>query len=168
MEPLEKRLTDQRDFEPFLRYLEQATNDPLRVKVLVTHALIEETIENVIAEAVPNSDCFDVPNMRFAQKLKILRSLVPAHETFTPLWGVCERLNKLRNAAAHRDYETLRDQRFTELATFFYTDLAVGEEFDRDELLRKVAEVSFGFLVVLLNNFRRGGGGDLFRSTPLP
>jgi hypothetical protein len=166
MEPLEKQLPDEPDLKPFFRYLDRLTNDPLRIKILVTHVLIEEMIENVIA-AVPNSECFDVPKMTFWKKFQTLRSLVPAHETLTPLWGLCERLNKLRNAAAHRDYETLRDQRFSELATCFYSNLPVGEPFDRDKLLREVAELSFGFLVVLQKNFRAGGGGNLLRSTPL-
>jgi hypothetical protein len=166
MESLEKQLTDEPDFKPFFRYLDQITNDPLRVKILITHALIEEMIENVIAAAVPNSECFDVPNMRFAQKLKILRSLVPSHETITTLWGLCERLNKLRNAAAHGDYETLRDQRFRELATFFQSDLPVGES--RNKLLDEVAKICFVLLLLLQKDFRRGGGGNLFRSTPLP
>ena len=167
MEPLE-HLTDEPDFEPFLRYLAQITNDPIRIKILVTHVLIEEMIENVIAAAVPNSECFDVPKMRFWQKVKILRGLVPPDEAFTPLWQVCKKLNNLRNAAAHRDYETLRDQRFTELATSFYPDPAFRETRDRETLLREVAELSFGFLLLLQKNFRRGGGGgNLFRSTPL-
>src|SRR5258708_94162 len=154
------------DLEPYFRYMDQVTNDPLRIRILVTHILIEEMIENAIA-AAPNSECSNVPKMRFWQKLKILRALVPADEAFTPLWQVCEKLNNLRNAAAHRSYETERDQRFTELATSFYPDPAFRETRDRETLLREVAELSFGFLVVLQRNFRGGGGGNLFRSTPL-
>jgi hypothetical protein len=167
MEPLEKQLPDQPDLKPFFRYLDQVTNDPLRIKILVTHVLIEEMIETVIAAAVPNSECFDVPKMPFGQKLKILRSLVPSHQIMTRLWGLCERLNKLRNAAAHGDYETLRDQRFTELATFFQSDLSVEEASERNKLLDEVAKICFILLLMLQKNFQGGGGGNLFTSTPL-
>jgi hypothetical protein len=141
MEPLEKQLPDEPDLKPFFRYLDQLTNDPLRIKILVTHVLIEEMIENVIAAAVPNSECFNVPKMPFERKLKILRSLVPSNEIITRLLGLCESLNKLRNAAAHQDYDTLREQRFRELATLFQSDFPVGEP--RDKLLSEVAKTCF-------------------------
>jgi hypothetical protein len=78
-----------------------------------------------------------------AADVQVLRSLVPSDETITALCGLCERLNKLRNAAAHGDYETLRDQRFTELATFFDSDSTTREAPDRETLLQEVAKFSF-------------------------
>jgi hypothetical protein len=48
-----------RDLEPLFRYRDRVTNDPLRLAILAAHALIEEMIELVIAEAVPNSECFE-------------------------------------------------------------------------------------------------------------
>jgi hypothetical protein len=47
--------------------------------------------------------------------------------------------SKSPRAAAHGDYEALRDQRFTELATSFYPDPAFRETRDRETLLREVA-----------------------------
>jgi len=44
--------------------------------------LFEEMIENVIAEAVPNSGCFEVPKMQFWRKLQIIRALVIPTETW--------------------------------------------------------------------------------------
>jgi hypothetical protein len=70
---------DENDVEPFVRYLTQMTEDPVRIVILGAHALVEEMIEAVIAEAVPESECFDVPGMRFDDKLKILKRFRHLH-----------------------------------------------------------------------------------------
>jgi hypothetical protein len=64
-------MAEKEGLESFLKYRDRVTNDPLRLQILIAHVLIEELIEQVIAEAVPNSDCFKVPKMWFRQKLKI-------------------------------------------------------------------------------------------------
>jgi hypothetical protein len=51
------------------------TNDPVRIAIIAARNFIEETVEAVIAEAASNSECFDVPNMRFSDKLKVFENL---------------------------------------------------------------------------------------------
>src|SRR5260370_16838343 len=105
-----------------LRYRARVTDDPLRLSILAAHALIEEMIELAIAEAVPNSECFEVPKMQFRRKFEIVQALEPAARDGKTCWKCIEKLTNLRNAAAHRDYETLREERFRDLAEFFYPD----------------------------------------------
>jgi hypothetical protein len=131
---------DVQDLEPFARYLEQLNDDPVRVAVLAAHNFIEETIEGVITQAVPNSECFDIPSMRFSDKMKILRALDPTIVN-TKIWPVLWALNKLRNAAAHGDYGKLRDERFAALATNLPAH--TGEP-DLEALLRSAAAFCFG------------------------
>jgi hypothetical protein len=49
--------------------------------------------------------------MQFWKKLKIVRTLEPS-DKHALVWKSIEKLTNLRNAAAHRDYETLREERF--------------------------------------------------------
>jgi hypothetical protein len=71
-------------------------------------------IESVIAQAVPNSEDSDVPSMRFTDKLKDLAAL-DSSITQSAIWQLIHKLNKLRAAAAHKDYQSLREERFAEL-----------------------------------------------------
>jgi hypothetical protein len=128
------------DLEPFKHYLKQLEDDPVRVGVLAEGNFIEEMIELVISEAVPNSECFEVPKMRFADKLKIIRRLYPKAEQ---TWRIVHALNNLRAAAAHRNYEELRDKRFAELAAEVPTGLPLGDSFDRKVFLHGVAGYCF-------------------------
>jgi hypothetical protein len=127
------------DFEPFKRYLEELNDDPVRLGILAAGNFIEEMMELVIAETVPNSECFEVPKMRFVDKLQIIRKLYPDGEE---IWRIIDALNKLRAAAAHRNYEQLRDERFTKLAE------VAGDLMRKDPeaSLRYVAAFCFGYL----------------------
>ena len=147
------------DLEPLFRYRERVTNDPLRLAILAAHALIEEMIELVIAEAVPNSECFEVPKMQFSKKLQIIRTLTasddgPSSEGHKLLWKCIEKLTNLRNAAAHRDYGALREERFTDLAEFFYPDPAFRSARDRQTLLQEATEICAGMLFGMQISFR--------------
>jgi hypothetical protein len=141
------------DLDPLFRYRKRVAEDRLRLEILAAHALIEEMIELVIAEAVPNSECFEVPKMQFWKKLKILRTLEPS-EKHALVWKNIEKLTNLRNAAAHRDYETLREERFTDLAEFFYPDPAARAVRDRETLLEESTEFCAGFLMGIRDSFR--------------
>ena len=103
---------DREDLELFERYLKQLTDDPVRIAILAAHNFVEEMLEAVIAEAVPNSECFEVPKMRWDEKVRIVRKLAGDGEE---VWRVVRALNDLRAAAAHRNYEELRDERFSKL-----------------------------------------------------
>jgi len=140
------------DLKALFRYRKRVTEDPLRLEILAAHALIEEMIELVIAEAVPNSECFEVPRMAFRQKLKIIGALKPAMEPLV-LRNI-EKLTNLRNAAAHRDYETLREERFRDMAEFFYPDPAVRATHDRETLLEESTEFCAGYLMGMRDIFR--------------
>jgi hypothetical protein len=137
-------------FARFMHYLDQATNDPFRVAVLVAFNAIEEMIEIVIAEAVPNSECFDVSSMRFPDKKRILRRLHPELDD-TEMWGVLDALNNLRAAAAHRNYEQLREKRFEELMAKLPPKVANISLSDRESLLQIVVAHCFGMLSGLRN-----------------
>lgn len=140
-----------KNLSPLFRYWRRAKDDPLRVSILAAHALIEELIENVIAEAVPNSDCFEVPKMRFWQKLKVIKALDSKDRDRLPeghmLWKCIEKLTDLRNAAAHRDYERKRDELFNDFADFFYPDPAFRAARSREHLLQESTEICAGILI---------------------
>ncbi len=119
-----------------IRYRQRVTDDPLLV----------------IADAVPNSECFEVPKMQFSRKLKILGALKPPIEPLV-LRNI-EKLTSLRNAAAHRDYETLREERFRDLAEFFYPDPATRAARDRETLLEESTEFCAGYLMGMQDRFR--------------
>jgi len=105
---------EEHDFGPLFRYRKRVTEDPIRLHVLAAHALIEEMLELVIAEAVPNSECFEVSKMQFWKKLDIVRTLERQIHADRPsesdelIWEYIRKLTRLRNAAAHKDYEELQ------------------------------------------------------------
>jgi hypothetical protein len=53
----------------------------------------------LFTKAVPNSDCIDIPNMRFTDKLKVARKLDTENGS-EKVWSVIRALNDLRPAAA--------------------------------------------------------------------
>jgi hypothetical protein len=126
-------LMEAQDFEPYMRYLEELKDDPVRVAILAAHSCIEESIENVITEAVPNSECFDVPGTR--------------------IFGQLYALNKLRNAAAHRNYEQSRDEKFAALTAKMPRHY---NHQDREAILRSVAAFCFGALSSMQREVREG------------
>jgi hypothetical protein len=142
------------ELAPLKRYFARMTEDPLRLYILAAHALIEETIENAVAEAVPNSECFNVPRMPFWEKLKIIRTLAGSDERSKAIWTAIEKLNKLRNAAAHKDYDKLRDERFADLANFFYPDPTIRAARSREILLHELVTFCGGFLAAIQYKFR--------------
>jgi hypothetical protein len=144
---------DAQDFEPYAQYLRQVTDDHVRVAILVTHALVEELIESVIAEAVPKSECFDVPNMRFSDKLKVIRAL-DTSMTESAVWPLIQHLNKLRNAAAHKDYQSKREKGFADLEKALLSTHPNTILPDQATLLNVVAALCFEHLTVLKNRFR--------------
>lgn len=132
------------DYEPFRSYLESLKGDPLRIAILAAHNFVEEMIEKAISVSVPNSEWFDVPGMRFVDKLKILRRM-EATDT-NDFCDMLNKLNDLRAAAAHRNYEVLREQRLRDLR-----DAAVGvnglfANEDPERLLRHVSALCLGYL----------------------
>jgi hypothetical protein len=144
---------DENDVEPFVRYLTQVTGDPLRVAILGAHALVEEMIEDIIAEAVPNSECFKVPRMRFVDKLEVLKAL-DSSITESEFWPLIQSINSLRNAAGHRNYESLREPRFRELTAAFRSVRPNFKDDDEMGLLHSVAAYCYGELIGLKNSFR--------------
>jgi hypothetical protein len=87
-----------KDREPYVEYLRQVTDKPVRVSILVANNFVEEMIESVIAEAVPNSECFKVSKMPFERKRDVIRAL-DASITESAVWPLIDKLNKLRAAA---------------------------------------------------------------------
>jgi hypothetical protein len=85
-------------------------------------------IESVIAQAVPNSECFDVPGMRFGDKLNVLRAL-DTSITDSAIWQLMHKLNKLRAAAAHKGYQSLREERCAKCALRIRIDRATSSSF---------------------------------------
>ena len=79
--------------------------------------------------------------MRFGDKLRIVRKLNPDGEK---VWSVISALNDLRAAAAHRNYEKLRDERFEKLhklADYYRAHNLID---DRELFLRSIAAYCFG------------------------
>jgi hypothetical protein len=147
------------DTDPLVRYWNRAKDDPLRISILAAHALIEELIENVIAEAVPNCECFDVPKMGFRQKLNIIKAASQDFQEMDPqpyarLWKCIQKLTDLRNAAAHGNYEELREQRFNDFAEFFYPDPKTRTAKDRETLLAESTDICAGCLLLMQRRFR--------------
>jgi hypothetical protein len=60
-------------------------NNPVRIAILASHIFIEEILEKMIAEAVPNSACFNVPKMRFVDKVGIVQRLLADQHGFFPM-----------------------------------------------------------------------------------
>jgi hypothetical protein len=149
------------DFDPLFRYRRRVTDDPIRLHILAAHALIEEMLELVIAEAVPNSECFEVSKMQFWKKLDIVRALErQIHPDRSPgrdkaIWEYIEKLTRLRNVAAHKEYEERKERLFTEFAEFFYPDPSFRSARSRDALLQEGTEVCTGYLMGMAQQFRR-------------
>jgi hypothetical protein len=143
------------DLEPLFHYQKRVIDDPLRLSILAAHALLEELIELVIAEAVPHSECFEVPKMQFWKKVHIIRALVKVElpsEGDAVLWECIEKLTSLRNAAAHKDYDKLRDQRFTDMEKFLKPDPSRAGH--REIILEEATEVCAGMLLAMRSRFR--------------
>jgi hypothetical protein len=64
------------EYAPFIKYVTELREDPLRLTIPAAHSFIEETIEDVIASAVPDSHCFGVSKMRFPEKIDVLKRLL--------------------------------------------------------------------------------------------
>ena len=139
---------------PINRYLAQMTGDPLRLSVLAAHALIEEMIENVIAGAGTELGVLQRSTDAILAKTQNRSALTGSDKKNKVLWTAIEKLNKLRNAAAHKDYEKLRDERFVDLANFFYPDPAFRAARSRETLLHELATACAGFLAGMQSEFR--------------
>jgi hypothetical protein len=120
-------------------------------------SILDVLITRAYWTAVPNSECFNVPSMAFRRKFDIVRALEPntdLREGHKLLWKCVEKLTKLRNAAAHRDYEEKREKLYTDLAEFFYPDPVFRSARSRDMLLEELTEICTGMLVGKRNGFR--------------
>jgi hypothetical protein len=135
----------------------KVTDDPVRVTILIANNFVEEMIESVIAQAVPNSECFDVPAMRYADKLKVLRAL-DSSITKSAIWQLMHKLNDLRAAAAHKDYQSRREKRFAELKKELLSTHPNTILPDEEALLNVVAALCFEYLSKLKIRFRNEAG----------
>jgi hypothetical protein len=131
------------DYEPFQRYLDSLKNDPIRIAILAAHNFVEELIEKAIAVAVPNSEWLDVLEMRFVDKLKIFRRMEGGGTN--DFCDMLNKLNSLRNAAAHKDYEAQKEQKLRDLrdAAVKVNGLFANE--DPERLLRYISALCFGY-----------------------
>jgi hypothetical protein len=132
------------DYEPFRLYLESLKGDPTRIAILAAHNFVEEMIEKAIGISVSNSEWFDVPGMRFVDKLKIFRRMRGGGTD--DFCDMLTKLNDLRAAAAHRDYEALREQKlrdFRNAAEKIHQSFAID---DPELLLQHISALCFGYL----------------------
>ena len=101
------------DFEGrFRRHFPRRSNDVALV-VLKGHLLLEEGVNHVLVALVPNPEAIESANLRFHQKLCLIRALIPGggQVTVFPELDAAEKLNTLRNRLAHHlDYPQIEAQ----------------------------------------------------------
>jgi hypothetical protein len=92
----------------FVRHFPSESNDPTEI-VLKGHLLMEETINRMLRSLLVTPDAIEGANLRFHQKLCLLRALDPAGP-HSLIFDVAEKLNTLRNRLAHAiDHPKMED-----------------------------------------------------------
>jgi hypothetical protein len=90
-----------------------------------------------------------------AKNLRAIEFPPEAHEAskgYPRLWKLIKKLTDLRNAAAHKNYESERDALFKELANLLNPGLTVAAS-DQEALLNDVTEICAGILLGMLTVF---------------
>jgi hypothetical protein len=93
---------DSNDFDDrFRRHFPRRSKD-FTLVVLKGHLLVEESVNRLLAVLLPVPEAIEGANLRFHQKLCLIRALIPAR--IYPV-DAAEKLNTLRNRLAHHlDY----------------------------------------------------------------
>jgi hypothetical protein len=111
---------------------------------LAAHNFVEEMIEKAIGVSVSNSEWFDIPGMRFVDKLKIFRRMRGGGTD--DFCDMLAKLNDLRAAATHRHYDARKEQKLRELrnaAEKIHESFAIV---DPEILLQHISALCFGYL----------------------
>lgn len=70
--------------------------------VLKGHLLLEEQIDELLGALLENSRALEPANLRFHQKVCVLRAVSSARTGYQRYWIAIEKLNSMRNQLAHR------------------------------------------------------------------
>jgi hypothetical protein len=104
---------DGNDFDSrFRRHFPRRSND-FALVVLKGHLLLEESANRLLAALLRRPEAIESANLRFHQKLCLIRGLLPGSEvgSFSRLLDAAEKLNALRNRLAHHlDYSQIEAQ----------------------------------------------------------
>ena len=91
--------------------------------------------------------------MRFARKLEVVRRLDSNGNS--PFWTLVQKLNDLRVAAAHGDYESRRTARFREVESALRSMYPNSGWENDEELVDLVAASCFDYLKTMKDRFRK-------------
>jgi hypothetical protein len=98
--------------------------DEVTHMVLKGHLIVEEAVNKNIEGGFPNSQYITALNLRFFQKVQLLRAVSGRHHQ-EPIWDLILALNELRNAIAH-SLESPRIQEKTAALRAAYFKTAEG------------------------------------------
>ncbi len=89
-----------------LKHLNRVANhlldtDDITLITLKGHLLIEELLDEIIWAHCKSPETMHDVEIRFPAKVKLVLALTGTHE-LTRVWGLCEKLNTLRNSLAHK------------------------------------------------------------------
>jgi hypothetical protein len=96
---------DGNDFDSrFRRHFPRRSND-FTLIVLKGHLLLEESANRLLAALLRRPEAIESANLRFYQKLCLIRALIPAggrkEGSISRTLDAAEKLNELRNKQAH-------------------------------------------------------------------
>ena len=90
---------DLKRIERVLQHLPRS--DDVTIIALKGHLLIEELLDEIIWAHCKSPESLRDVEIRFPAKVKLVLALTGRHE-LSKIWGLCERLNSLRNSLAHK------------------------------------------------------------------
>lgn len=99
MEDSSKPTVDLEHLERVARHL--LDTDDITLIALKGHLLIEELLDEIIWAYCKAPETLQDVEIRFPAKIKLVLALTGTHE-LSRVWGLCEKLNSLRNSLAHK------------------------------------------------------------------
>lgn len=147
MEDLERVLPEEHRRQTFLKLIGQLEEDRPAVMLLKGHLVLEEKLAAIIGKFVFHGEVLENARLTFAQKMSVARSL-SLDEHNNTVWGLIEKLNKLRNILAHSLGGASRQDAMNALKSAYSAEhnLEAWEKNDESLLIFSVVAYSLGFL----------------------
>ncbi len=99
MTDLQKPQLDLKHIERVIQHLPGA--DDMTLLALKGHLLIEELLDEIIWAHCKTPEALQDVEIRFPAKVRLVQALTGTSE-LSAIWGLCEKLNSLRNSLAHK------------------------------------------------------------------
>jgi hypothetical protein len=77
------------------------SSDDMTLLALKGHLLVEELLDEIIWAHCKTPEVLQDVEIRFPAKIKLVQALTGTSE-LSSIWGLCEKLNSLRNSLAHK------------------------------------------------------------------